>query len=101
MIGDAVNRHLRLLHRLQQCRLRFRSSAVNFVGQHNLGHDWPGPELKIAGFLIIDGDPCYVAWQEIWGKLDAFECASNGARIALVRTVLPTPGTSSIKTCPW
>jgi hypothetical protein len=43
-----------------------------------LCNDGTWSELKIAGFLIEDGGSCYITWQEVWGKLDAFKRASNG-----------------------
>ena len=50
--GFAFGGDLAFLHRFQQRGLRPRRGAVDFVGQHDLGHDGARPEFEIGCFLI-------------------------------------------------
>src|SRR5215472_11802983 len=79
MMCNTIDGYLGFLHRFQQGRLGFGRGTVNFVGKHNLCQDGARPELKVARFLVVDGDACHIAWQEVWGKLDTLERASDRA----------------------
>ena len=47
-----INGHLPLLHRLQQCGLGFRRSAIDFVGQQDVGEDRAPPQVE-AGVAML------------------------------------------------
>jgi hypothetical protein len=46
--GDAVDRDLPLVHRLEQRRLRARARAVDLVGEEDVGEDRALPEDELA-----------------------------------------------------
>ena len=102
IVRHAVDGDLLLLHRLEQRGLRLRRGPVDLVGEHDLGNDRPGAELEVAGLLVVDRDAGDIARQQIRGELDALEACSLRDRASdFAIIVLPTPGTSSIRTCPW
>ena len=68
---DAVDRHLSLLHDLEQRGLRLRARAVDLVGEHDVREDGPGVELELARLLVVDRDAGDVAGQQVGGELDA------------------------------
>ena len=70
---DAVGRHLPLLHRLEQRRLRLRGGAVDLVGQQEVREDRAGAELEVAVALVPDRRPGHVGGQEVGRELDAAE----------------------------
>jgi hypothetical protein len=47
-VGRPADRHLPLLHRLQQRRLRLGRRAVDLVGQQHVGEDRPLHEAELA-----------------------------------------------------
>ena len=61
-----------------------------------------GPGLKSNSrcLLVVDGHAQDVAGQQVGRELDAAERAVDAAGQGRARTVLPTPGTSSISTWP-
>src|SRR5690554_4327254 len=69
----ALNRHLTLLHGLEQCTLRFRGGAVDLVGEHQLGEDWAVMEAEPAFAWLIYGYANDVGWQQVAGELDTME----------------------------
>ena len=79
-VGDALVGHLPLFHRLQQRALAFRRGAVDFVGQHQLGKDWPGMEGEMAAALIEHRGAENVARQQVGGELDALEAQPQHPR---------------------
>ena len=79
----------------------FGRGAVDLVGQHDLGHDRAGAELEVAGLLVVDRDAGDVAGQQVGRELDALEAAADRTARLRASIVLPTPGTSSMSTCPW
>ena len=61
----------------------------------------PGLEFENLCEVVVDGNAEDVAGEEIGGELDAAEFAVDAfGEVARARTVLPTPGTSSMRTCP-
>ena len=50
----ALDRHLPLLHRLEQRGLRLRRSSVDLVGEQEVREDRPGPKLEVAELLAVD-----------------------------------------------
>ncbi len=58
LVDRAGRRHGTFLHRLEQCRLRFRRGAVDLVGQEQLREDGSRSELEfVAPFGIGGHDP--------------------------------------------
>ncbi len=78
-VSYPIDGYLRFFHCFQQGRLGLWSGAVNFVGEHDLRHDGTGSELKVACFLVVDGDTSYITGQKIRSKLDTLECTSDRA----------------------
>ena len=68
-----VRRHLPLLHRLEQRGLRLRRSAVDLVGEQEVGEDRPGPELEVAVALVPDRRAGDVGGEQVRRELDAAE----------------------------
>ncbi len=64
-------------------RLGLGSSTVDLIGQHNLGHHGPGPELKLTSVLVVNGNAGDVAGQQIGRELDTFELAPQRGGQAL------------------
>ena len=78
-VRHPVDRDLRLLHRLQQGRLRLRGRAVDLVCQHHLRNDRPGPELERPPLLVVDVHAGDIARQEVGRELDALEATAHAA----------------------
>ena len=57
----AVDRHLALLHRLEQRRLRLRGRAVDLVHEEDVREHRPGPELELVRLLVEDVHTRHVA----------------------------------------
>ncbi len=53
-IRHTVNRHLQVVHCLEQAALGFRGRAIYLVGEDHVGEDGACLELKILGVLIVD-----------------------------------------------
>ena len=71
----AVDRYLVFLHHFQQRRLRFRRSAVDFVGQNDLAHHRAGLEFQLVGFEVDDGKTGHVGGRNVGRELNALERA--------------------------
>ena len=78
--GLPIERHLPLVHALEQRRLRARARAVDLVGEENVREDRALPEDELARPLIIDRDAHDVARQQIARELHAPQIPSDGAR---------------------
>ena len=56
-IGEGIrflaDRNLPFLHRLQERRLGFGGSAVDFVGQKDVGEYWPLDEAEAAAAMLV------------------------------------------------
>ena len=53
LVGVPTDGNFTFLHGLQKCGLCFRRRSVDFVGQQNVGEDWPFDEAKFAFSLRI------------------------------------------------
>ena len=71
--GLAVERHLPLLHRLEQRALRLGRGAVDLVGQHELREDRAALEAELAGLAVENRHAEHVRRQQIAGELHALE----------------------------
>jgi hypothetical protein len=76
----AVDRHLTLLHRLQQRGLRLGRGAVDFIRQHDLGEDRAGAKLEFLALLVEDVDARHVGGEHVRRKLDAAKRAADAER---------------------
>ena len=77
---DPFDRHLALLHRLQQRRLRLRWGAVDLVGEEEVGEDRARPELEVGDPLVEDRGAGDVGRHQVGGELDALERQRQDAR---------------------
>ena len=82
-VGRLPHGHLALLHRLQQRGLGLRRSAVDFVGQQNIGEDRPFHEAEVPPPLFVflqhigAGD---VGGHQVGRKLDPLELDVEDSR---------------------
>ena len=76
--GVARNRHLALLHRLEQRRLHLGGRPVDLVGEHDVGEDRPLVDPELARARIQDRRPGDVAREQIGRELDAAEAGVDG-----------------------
>lgn len=53
-LGFAVNGYLAFVHRLQKSRLGARRSAIDFVGEKEVGKDGARDEIEIAVLLAVE-----------------------------------------------
>jgi hypothetical protein len=77
---SAVQRHLTVVHRLQQCGLSARTSAVDLVGQKHVRKDRPAPNMELGSALVIHRHAQQVARQEVAGELHARHVRADRAR---------------------
>ena len=73
-------RHLVLLHRLEQRRLRLRRGAVDLVGEEEVREDRPGPELEVGGALVVDRRAGHVGGHQVGRELDPAEAEPGRLR---------------------
>ena len=79
-VGFAGNRHLPFLHYLEQRALHFGRSAVDLVGQQQVGEHRPQVGGELTGLLVVHARADQVGRQQIRGELDALELAAQGLR---------------------
>ena len=77
---QALARHLVLLHRLEQRRLRLRRGAVDLVGEEEVREDRPGAELEVGGALVVDRRAGHVGGHQVGRELDPAEAQSGRLR---------------------
>jgi len=75
----AGQRHLSLLHRLQQRGLHLGRGAVDLVRQHEVAEDRSEVDRPLAGLGVIDLRAGQVGRQQVGSELDAPEGAADGA----------------------
>ena len=78
-IGDAVDRDLLLVHRLEERGLCSRARSVDLVGQEHVREDRSLTKGEVARALVVDGDADDVAREEIARELDASQLAADRA----------------------
>ncbi len=71
----SIDCDLAFIHSFQQGRLRFWRSAVDFIGQQNIGKNRPALELEFLLNSGVDGDSQDVGRQHVAGKLHALKTA--------------------------
>src|SRR5690606_31066575 len=77
-VGLPLDRHLPLLHRLEECRLRAWPGAVDLIGKDDVGEDRPGVEGERRAALVEDERAGDVGWEQVRCELDAVEGATKG-----------------------
>src|SRR6266849_9075227 len=70
-----VDGDLRFVHGFEKRGLRARRSAVDFVGEDDVGENRSGTKFKFARFGIVDADAENIAGEQVRGELDALEAA--------------------------
>ena len=73
----AADRHLALLHRLEQRALHLRRRAVDLVGEQEVGEHGPERDLELAELLVEDPRPDDVGGDEVGRELDPLELAAD------------------------
>ena len=98
-MGHAVDRDLLLLHRLQKRGLRLGRSAIDLVGEDDLGEQRSGGNAK--SFVRMSSTDVPVMSVGMRSGVNWMRWNDSPRSLASIRTrvVLPTPGTSSIRTC--
>jgi hypothetical protein len=79
----ALDGHLRLLHHLEQRRLRARRGAVDLVGQEHVGEDRALAELEGAVLRAVEAAAGDVGRQQVRRELHPAEHAVDAAGQAL------------------
>ena len=78
--GRVRERDLTLLHRFEQTALRFRGSAVDLVGEQNVGEDRTFLDSESRRGCVVDARADDVGGQHVGGQLDTLEARRNGVR---------------------
>jgi hypothetical protein len=96
------NRHLALLHCLEQCRLHFGWRPVDLVGEDEVGEDRSSLELEFAltGLGVVDVRAGDVRRQQIGVNWIRESWASRFLASLLMARVLARPGRPSTNKCP-
>ncbi len=81
----AGDRHLVLLHHLEQRALHLGRRAVDLVGEQQVREHRPERRGEVAGLLVVDARADQVGRHEVGRELDALERAAHGARERLHR----------------
>ena len=88
----AADRHLPLLHRLEQGALHLGGRAVDLVGEHEVREHRPERDLELAELLVEDPGADDVGGHEVGRELDALELAADRLRERLHRHRLGEAG---------
>jgi hypothetical protein len=72
-----VERHLPLVHCLEQCRLRARAGPVDFVGKQNVREYRTVTKNELSAALVVDADPEDIARKEVACELHATKLAAD------------------------
>jgi hypothetical protein len=88
----AGDRHLPLLHHLQQRALHLGRRAVDLVGQQQVGEHRAQRGAEVAGLLVVDARAHQVGRHQVGRELDALEAALHHIGQCLDRERLGQPG---------
>ena len=91
-MGLAADRHLALLHHLEQRALHLRRRAVDLVGEKQVREDRAERRLELAVLLVVDPRADEVGGHEIGRELDPLEVAVDRPGDGLDREGLREPG---------
>jgi hypothetical protein len=89
--GLQADRHLPLLHDLQQGALHLGRRPVDLVGEQQVGEHRAERGVEIPRLLVVDARADQVGGHQVWGELDALELAADGLRQRLDRHRLRQP----------
>ena len=90
--GAAADRHLALLHHLEQRRLHLRGRAVDLVGEQEVAEDRPELDLELGAVGPVDARADEVGRHQVGGELHAVERAAEHRRRGLDRQRLRQAG---------
>ena len=90
--GTAIDGDLAFVHGFQQRGLRFRGSAVDFVGQKNVGEDRTVLEFELLRDRGIDGNSHNIGRQQVAGELHPLKTAIDGSRDRMSQSRFPHAG---------
>ena len=79
----AADRHLLLLHHLQQRALHLRRRPVDLVGEQQVGEHRAEPGREVPLLLVEDACPDEVRGHQVGRELDALEASADGVREGL------------------
>jgi hypothetical protein len=71
LVRVPVDRHVPLLHALEQAGLGLRRGPVHLVDEHHVGEHGAGPKLEAVLALVVDIRAHDVGRQKVGGALDA------------------------------
>src|SRR5437016_4043873 len=91
-VRRAVDRHLLLLHRFQQGRLRLGRRAVDLIGEQDLREDRPLAELELLRRWAVDVDARDIGGEQVRRELQTLEAATQRAGERLRQHRLAHPG---------
>ncbi len=91
-IGHAIHRHLSLLHRLQQRRLRLGRGSIDLVAEQQVREDWSAVERELAALHVEDAVPGDVAGHQVGRELHPAEVAREDATQRVDKQRLAQPG---------
>ena len=77
--GVLANRHLALLHRLEQGALGLLRRAVDFVRQDDVGEERPLLDAELRGARVEHARPEDVGGQHVGRELDALKPGAKGS----------------------
>src|SRR5205807_7457559 len=75
----AVDRHLLLLHRFQQCRLGLGRRAIDLIGEQDLCEDRALAELELLGRRAVDVHARDIGGEQVRRELQTLEAATQRA----------------------
>ena len=90
-MGRVVQGDLGLVHRLQKARLGLGGGSVDLVSKDDVGEEGARLELELPLPGIVDGHAEDVGRQQVAGKLDPLEAATEGLCECLGEHGLPDP----------
>ena len=92
LVGLAGDRHLALLHHLEQGALHLGRRAVDLVGEQQVGEHRPERGRELAGARVEDARADEVGRHQVGRELDPLEAAAQGLRQRLDGERLRQPG---------
>ena len=77
LVGLAADRHLALLHDLEERALDLGGRPVDLVGEQQVREDGAERRPELAGLLVVDARADEVGRDEVGRELDALELAAD------------------------
>ena len=77
---DAIDGNLAFLHRFEERGLGLGRSAVDLVGEQDVGEDRSPPKLEVGGALIVDRGSRHVGGHQVRRELNALEVQAHRRR---------------------